>query len=271
MEEWKDIEEFDRSFQVSNKGRVRKKTGNGYKQLTIYRNGQRMLVSLWYNKKTNIRVVAELVATAFIPNPFNREYVEHINGDITDNDVENLQWSSISKKEALSRAISNGLYKGSNEYKVDGETVYVKLTNTEQIMLCDLSDWERLKKCTWFEHDGYAVARVNKKITRYHQAILSYAKEYVVDHINRDRFDNRRINLRITTQMVNSINRSLQSNNTSGYVGVHKTPHGYIAYISVNKKKKYLGSFRDINEAIAVRKQAEEKYHKEIIEKETLR
>lgn len=270
MEVWKDIDEFDRCFQVSNKGNIRKKKDHGYKLLSPYMNGKRYIVSLWYNNKSNSRIVANLVAKAFIPNVNNSDYVEHINGDVTDNSVENLEWSQTSNKEAISNALSEGIRKGNNDYRIEGNTVYVKLTNVDQIMICDLGDWNRLKENTWFDHYGYAVARVNGKITRFHQAIIDYSRNYVVDHINRNSFDNRRVNLRVTTQKVNSINRSRQSNNTSGYVGISKNQYGYVAYISVDKKRKYLGSFKSIDEAIKARKQAEEKYHKPIIERETL-
>ena len=64
-----------------------------------------------------------------------------------------------------------------------------------------------------------------------------------IDHINRDRTDCRTENLRIVTAQQNSMNRSIQSNNTSGYVGVcfHKKKNKFMASIGLNNKKITLG------------------------------
>ena len=58
------------------------------------------------------------------------------------------------------------------------------------------------------------------------------------------------------------MNRGLQSNNKTNFTGVYydKNLGKYKAYITVNKKQIYLGIYVDINDAVKVRKEAEEKY-----------
>jgi len=80
-----------------------------------------------------------------------------------------------------------------------------------------------------------------------------------IDHINHDGFDNRLVNLRAVTQVVNHRNRSFSKNNTSGVMGVHwyKSHSRWRATIMINGKHKYLGLFKTISEAVSIRKKAE--------------
>ena len=86
-----------------------------------------------------------------------------------------------------------------------------------------------------------------------------------VDHINHDSFDNRKSNLRIVTVSQNNMNKDIRADNSSGYTGVipAKTLGKYIASIKVNQKRIYLGTFSCIEDAIAARAKAEEKYFKQ--------
>lgn len=76
-----------------------------------------------------------------------------------------------------------------------------------------------------------------------------------VDHINHDKLDNRRSNLRICNHAENGKNLSLKRNNTSGFPGVHfdKTRLKWVARIKVDYREKHLGRFGTIEEAIGAR------------------
>lgn len=73
----------------------------------------------------------------------------------------------------------------------------------------------------------------------------------VIDHKNRQSEDCRRNNLRGVTRSQNGINRSKQSNNTSGYRGVsfYKPSGQWRAKIGVNGKKKHVGLYDTVEEA----------------------
>ena len=83
-----------------------------------------------------------------------------------------------------------------------------------------------------------------------------------IDHINRDRSDNRIANLRDVTHKQNQQNRSKSSNNTSGHPGVYwyKRDSKWQVKITHNKKDIHLGYFATLEEALSARKAAEKLY-----------
>lgn len=99
---------------------------------------------------------------------------------------------------------------------------------------------------------GYAAttARVKHQM---HRLILGCVKGdgWVVDHINGDRLDNRRSNLRRCTRQENLRNRvALPSNSTSGVLGVHEHEDGrWRAQITVSGRRVHLGLFATKAEA----------------------
>ena len=86
-----------------------------------------------------------------------------------------------------------------------------------------------------------------------------------VDHINHDTLDNRRSNLRLASLSENTKHRHKRKDNTSGVVGVHFSANHnkWIATISINKREVYLGIFTTFDEAVHIRKQAENEYYGE--------
>ena len=80
-----------------------------------------------------------------------------------------------------------------------------------------------------------------------------------IDHKNRDKLDNRIVNLRHADRSINVLNRGRQKNNSTGTTGVNwrKDRRCWTASISVNKKSQHLGYFYNIEEAKAARRAAE--------------
>jgi len=94
-EVWKDIPTYEGRYQASNLGNIKslnyrrfktqKKlifstTKTGYKTVTLY------------NKGKNVRSVHRLIAFAFIPNPENKPYINHIDENKANNHIDNLEW-----------------------------------------------------------------------------------------------------------------------------------------------------------------------------------
>jgi len=69
------------------------------------------IVYLRKNGKSHVLTVHRLVATAFIPNPDNKPQVNHIDGNKTNNYVDNLEWCTNS--ENMDHAIRMGLFENS--------------------------------------------------------------------------------------------------------------------------------------------------------------
>lgn len=79
-----------------------------------------------------------------------------------------------------------------------------------------------------------------------------------IDHVNRNRMDNRLINLRVTTRSTN-IHNSSHKNPASKVKGVHRTKEGrWAAVIMVNRVTHRLGTYETIEEAADARKFAEQ-------------
>jgi hypothetical protein len=98
-----------------------------------------------------------------------------------------------------------------------------------------------------------------------HRMIMDAPKGKIVDHINGNKLDNRKCNLRICTQVENCENSKKYVNNISGHAGVcwDSTYKKWCAYIKTKRCNRRLGNYDDINEAIKARKLAEIRYFRE--------
>lgn len=143
------------------------------------------------------------------------------------------------------------------------------------ITLVDEEDYDYLIQWKWRLHsNGYAVrsiflGRVNEKpkigLVYMHRALINPPGAFQVDHINGDKLDNRRFNLRSVTPSQNCMNRRKRIDNTSGVIGVrwNKRLKGWESYIKLNGKNIYLGVSYQKENAIHIRKEAEKSYFKD--------
>lgn len=84
-----------------------------------------------------------------------------------------------------------------------------------------------------------------------------------MDHINRDKLDCRKFNLRIADHSINSLNRDVQSNNQCGEKGVYQNKAGYWYAVMKTKDINLCKSFSTKEEAIRQRKAWEKEYNME--------
>ena len=102
---------------------------------------------------------------------------------------------------------------------------------------------------------GYAVRDVYRPhlTTEFlHRALITPAKGFQVDHINGDKLDNRRKNLRVVTLKQNVMNRPVERDTESGYKGVSRANKGgstWRARIYAEDKRIHLGTFKTKEEA----------------------
>lgn len=113
-----------------------------------------------------------------------------------------------------------------------------------KVALVDDDDYEMLSKFTWrVSGEGqYAVATIFM-----HRLVMGHEPDKYVDHINRQRLDNRKQNLRWATKAQNNANRGVYSK--TGYRGVKEKSDGFYAFISKHGNMMRFGPFQTIEEA----------------------
>lgn len=126
--------------------------------------------------------------------------------------------------------------------------------NTGKQVKVDADDYEFLSQWKWSEVNGYAsrstkVAGRKNRAVLMHRVILglSHGDPRHADHINHDRLDNRKRNLRVVTASQNCHNRRLPSG-----VTWNRSNQQYEARVCIRGERHWLGLFRDPDEAQVV-------------------
>ena len=128
------------------------------------------------------------------------------------------------------------------------------------VALIDDEDYELVSKYKWYFHNnGYA--RTSHGKTYMHRLIMNVNdKSIEIDHINHNKLDNRKENLRKCSHYENMKNKKMHKNNTSGVIGVSKDKNKWRSQIQVSGKTIFLGRFESIDEASIAYKKAEKQY-----------
>ena len=152
-----------------------------------------------------------------------------------------------------------------NKYTIVDGVAYVSDAKGNQFMV-DADDIDRIKICSWYRENrkGYFLGTISGKHVRLHRFLLG-EPDGLVDHINRNKSDNRKQNLRVCTVTESNWNRGVQKSNKIGIKGVAlcSSRHGakrYRAQINVDGKRIRLGWFDNVEEAQAVYEEAAKKY-----------
>ena len=129
----------------------------------------------------------------------------------------------------------------------------------EMFAIVDNDDYEKLSKHKWYCRlpSGYAIRceqdPVAKKTIWFfmHRDVLSPEKGHEIDHINGNKIDNRKSNLRQVTRSQNNQNSKPRTNGSSKYKGVsfHKASQLWIAEITRDGNKRRLGYFETERQA----------------------
>lgn len=98
---------------------------------------------------------------------------------------------------------------------------------------------------SWVYEDGIRRKAIMHRLILERALNIKLTKYQVVDHINGDKLDNRRSNLRIATFKENAINSRTPRSNASGYKGVHYVEQSdkWESVVYVDGKRKSLGVF----------------------------
>lgn len=133
----------------------------------------------------------------------------------------------------------------------------VYLYKNKGVAIVDDADFEEISKYKWHLDRGYAAMTVKGDILYMHRFINKTPKGMSTDHINGNKLDNQRKNLRTCTQSQNNANTILRKDNSSGYRGVvwHKKDKRWQVQIIVNGKMHYLGQYKKLEQAVKVQQE----------------
>lgn len=148
-----------------------------------------------------------------------------------------------------------------NEYEIDKDSAKI-LTAKKEVILIDVEDLDLLKTYSWYiSSRGYACTRINNKLVYMHRLLMN-PQNLQVDHINRNKLDNRKTNLRVVTNQQNHFNMGINKNNKSGYTGIYfnKECQKWCVQMKINGKYVFSKLFVDLELAIEARKKLEREY-----------
>lgn len=156
-----------------------------------------------------------------------------------------------------------------NEIIVKDDMARIIIKNAKQEIKCesiiDAEDIDKIKELKWYTSGGYCVTKAinpNTSIDIANVIFNDFDNKY--DHINHNRLDNRKINLRPVTSHQNAMNMGKKNTNVSGVTGVSKKEvmNGYkwTAIITYNYQPIWLGSHDTFDEAVHARLKGEIEY-----------
>ena len=164
------------------------------------------------------------------------------------------------------------------EYKNDYVVIYVDYKNEQYECLVDIDDYENKIKPldtkifmykTKYCYFSLCTKEKPRKKIKLHRYLTNCPDELVVDHINRNPLDNRKRNLRCVNQIINFQNTTCANRSKSKVKGVdwHVKRQRWRVLVQVNKKRHFVGWFKDFEECCKAtqekRKKLLKKYYKE--------
>lgn len=157
-----------------------------------------------------------------------------------------------------------------NEVIDYGDYAAICLYNMKQekvaVTKIDKDDIAKIREYKWcIVSSGDIVADKNGERYALHRFLMNAPSNAQVDHIDRDRSNNRKQNLRVCSHRENSRNQDIRKDNTSGFPGViwSKRDERWVARINYNGRLIHIGNFVNFEGAVSARIEAERRYFKD--------
>lgn len=159
-----------------------------------------------------------------------------------------------------------------NKVSFDDKFAYIEIKGCDEPAVIDKEDYKKVKDYHWNRNNlNYVLSKTKKEgreATSLHRLIMGIENksgDIRIDHIDGNPLNNTKSNLRICSQKENCWNRKIKSTNTSGVTGVRREHKGntWHSEIMVNYKIINLGNYKNFEDAVKARKDAELKYYGE--------
>jgi len=150
----------------------------------------------------------------------------------------------------------------------------IPISKHSHYALVDDDDYDELSKYKWFDMAGYAVRQVyekgsgrsNRKVRtiRMHRLILGFP-DGTIDHIDGNRCNNQKSNLRVCSPGENALNAKVRTDNTSGFKNVlwNKQKQKWQVKLHVGGYQRHCGFYNLLEEAIGAAHTFRLFYHKD--------
>lgn len=102
---------------------------------------------------------------------------------------------------------------------------------SELSAIVDREDYKALSQYSWHYHDGYATANIKGKTVYMHRMVVNTPQGLHTDHLNHNKLDNRKENLKVCTRFENMQNRKLSKGSVKKL-----TVNGYIYWVGEIRK-----------------------------------
>ena len=147
-----------------------------------------------------------------------------------------------------------------NTYDLQSKEYGIGKTSSDVEFYFNKEDYDKIKDINWhMSSNGYIQSSAPS--IKMHRLIMDEIPQNMyVDHINHDKTDNRKCNLRIVSNSQNQQNKIVETNSGRAGVSWHKGKKLWFAHICLNGKLKHLGAFSKKDDAIKAREEAEVLY-----------
>lgn len=144
---------------------------------------------------------------------------------------------------------------------------FLKIANSDKRAIVDDEDYPILNRYSWsLDHKGYVKTSAFGTTVKLHRMILNAPKDSQVDHVDRDKLDNRKKNLRLCDNAFNQANTKKREfvngkPTSSKYKGVKRSTNNkkWVASLNHLGNRYHLGTFeKEEDAALAYNKKAEE-------------